>query len=168
MKYIILILFGVVVGMFLGDFLAGNPTPPKVVTKIEYQSDTVYITIRDTVRIKQVKQEFLRDTVLIDYKPQIKAFTASTPFLYGNTYVSGEVLGEVLKMDITNDFKIPTVTNTIKETTTITKMPAGLFVTAGIAKGDSQLSPYVGAIFVKDRYLIGLNTQSIQFGYRIR
>lgn len=170
MKYAVFILLGIVIGLYLGDFLTKKPEPPRVVTKLEFKSDTVYIRKLDTIYIVKtdIKQVIVRDTILTEYAPKIKAYNALFPFVNGNISVSGEVLGEVLKMNVVSDIKTPLVTNTIKETVTITKKPAGFYITAGIAKGNSQLSPYVGAIFIKDRYLIGLNTQSVQLGYRIR
>jgi hypothetical protein len=131
---------------------------PQFETKTEIvevrTSDTVYIEIRDTIRLtkKEMKQEYIRDTVLVDFKPQIEAFTASTPFLYGNTYVNGEVLGEVLKMDITNDFKIPQVTNTVTrtETNTIIKKPRGLYLGAGVTQ---QLNPLLKADYLDDQFI---------------
>lgn len=131
---------------------------PEFETKTEIieiiKTDTVFVTIRDTVRINrtQIKHEVLRDTVLIDFKPEIKLFTASIPFLYGNTYLTGEVLGEVLKMDVSNDFKIPTVTNTvtITETNTIIKKPRGLYLGAGV---NSQLNPNVTAHYLDNQFI---------------
>lgn len=116
-------------------------------------TDTVYVTIRDTVRIRDIRHTYIRDTILSEpMQPQIKAFTASTPFLYGNTYVSGEVLGEVLKIDITNDFKIPTVTNTITRTVTntITEKPRGLYVGASIT---SELIPTAQLLYLDKQYI---------------
>ena len=112
----------------------------KFTTKTE--TDTVYKEIKDTVYVPKtsIKTEVLRDTILVDYKPIIKSFSATTPFEYGNTYVNGEVLGEVLKMTVTNDFKIPTVTNTITNTETkpIIKKSKGLYLGASI---NSLLDP---------------------------
>lgn len=129
---------------------------PDIETKTEIvetrTTDTVFVTVRDTVRIEQVKHEYLRDTILIDFKPQIKAFKASAPFLYGNTYVSGEVLGEVIKMDISNDFKIPTVTNTITrtETNTIVKKPRALYIGAGV---NSLISPFAKVDYIDNQFI---------------
>jgi len=71
------------------------------------KTDTLIVEVKDTVYIPKtkIKTEVLRDTVLIDFKPQISQFNASFPFEYGSTIVSGEVLGEVLKMNATNDYK---------------------------------------------------------------
>ena len=118
------------------------------------KTDTVFVIIKDTVRITktQIKHEVLRDTILIDFKPEIKLFTASFPFLYGNTYLTGEVLGEVLKMDVSNDFKIPTVTNTINrtETNTIIKNPRALYLGAGV---NSQLTPNLTAHYLDNQFI---------------
>jgi len=127
-----------IAGVILAFIVYPRPeqeTVYKFETKVE--TDTVYKEIKDTVYIPKtkIKTEVLRDTILVDYKPIIKSFSATTPFEYGKTYVSGEVLGEVLKMTVTNDFKIPTVTNTITntETKTIVQKPKGIYIGAGIS-----------------------------------
>ena len=158
---------GLIIGLLIGYWFASKgELEPKIVTVTKTETDTVFVTVRDTIRIKntEIKHEFVRDTVIIDFKPQIKAFTASKPFLYGNTHLKGEVLGEILKMDIYTDFDIPTVTNTITNTTTIIKKPQGLFPVAGVNK---QLTPFVGGVYVRDRYLVGLTTESLFVGYRV-
>lgn len=163
-KYILLVLFGLFVGYFIFS------KDPEYISTIvtETKTDTVYITVRDTVRItrNEIRHEVLRDTILIDpIQPQIKAFKSSKSFTYGYATVSGEVLGEVLKMDITTDFNIPVITNTITNTVTITKKPQGLFLTAGV---DKQLSPNVGAVYVRDRVLVGISTSDFKFGYKLK
>ena len=124
----------------------------KFTTKTEI--DTVFIQDIDTVHIpkKEIKTEVLRDTILVDYKPTISSFSTTTPFEYGNTYVNGEVLGEVLKMSVTNDFKIPVVTNTITntETKTIIKKSKGIYLGANIS---SLLQPGATASYVDDKYI---------------
>ena len=158
---------GLVIGLLIAYWFASkHEIEPVIITETKNETDTVYITIRDTIRLTktEIKHEYLRDTVIIDYKPKIRAFKASKPFLYGNTHISGEVLGEVLKIDISNDFKLPTVTNTVTNTTTIIKKPQGLFPVAGVNK---QLTPFVGAVYVRDRYLLGLTTESAFVGYRV-
>jgi hypothetical protein len=124
----------------------------KFTTKTEI--DTSFVEILDTVYVpkKEIKTEVIRDTILVDYKPTIKSFSTSTPFEYGNTYVNGEVLGEVLKMNVTNDFKIPVVTNTITntETKTIIKKSKGIYLGANIS---SLLQPGATASYVDDKYI---------------
>ena len=129
-------------------------------TKIE--TDTIYKEIKDTVYIPKtkIKKEVLRDTILVDYKPVINSFSTITPFEYGKTYVSGEVLGEVLKMTVTNDFKIPTVTNTITntETKTIIQKPKGIYVGASI---NSLLDPAAKVAYLDNKYLFQYQYQPV-------
>jgi hypothetical protein len=124
----------------------------KFETKVE--SDTIYTRIVDTLYIhkNKIKTEFLRDTVLVDFKPKISLFKTSIPSEYGSTHVSGEVLGEVLKMTATNDFKIPVVTNTITntETKTIIQKPKGIYLGAGI---NSLLQPGAKVAYLDNKYL---------------
>jgi len=122
----------------------------KTVTK----TDTLFVDKLETVYIPKtkIKTEVLRDTILIDFKPQISAFTASFPFEYGSTSVSGEVLGEVLKMTATNDYKLPVVTNTITETKTetIVVKTKGIYLGAGV---NSLLKPSASVAYLDNKYL---------------
>ena len=156
-----------IVSFFAGVILAFifYPKPEieevyKFTTKTEI--DTVFIQDIDTVHIpkKEIKTEVLRDTILIDYKPTINSFSTTTPFEYGNTYVNGEVLGEVLKMSVTNDFKIPVVTNTITntETKTIIKKSKGIYLGANIS---SLLDPGATASYVDDKYIFQYQYQPV-------
>ena len=124
----------------------------KSTTKIE--KDTIYLASTDTIYIPKTKiiPKVLRDTILLDYKPKISLFQASFPFEYGSTKVSGEVLGEVLKMTAVNDYKIPVVTNTITETKTekVIVKPKGVYLGAGI---NSMLRPSVKAAYLDNKYL---------------
>ena len=126
------------------------------------ETDTVYKEIKDTVYVPKmwIKTQVLRDTILVDYKPSIKSFSATTPFEYGNTYVSGEVLGDVLKMSVTNDFKIPTVTNTITntETKTIIQKPKGIYIGASI---NSLLDPGAKVSYLDNKYLFQYQYQPV-------
>ena len=124
----------------------------KFETKVE--SDTIYTRVVDTVYIpkNKIKTEVLRDTVLVDFKPQISLFKTSIPSEYGSTHLSGEVLGEVLKMTATNDFKIPVVTNTITntETRTIIQKPKGIYLGASV---NSLLQPGAKVAYLDNKYL---------------
>jgi hypothetical protein len=126
------------------------------------ETDTIYKHIKDTVYVPKtkIKTEVLRDTILVDHKPTIKSFSTTTPFEYGNTYVNGEVLGDVLKMSVTNDFKIPTVTNTITntETRTIIQKPKGIYVGAGI---NSLLDPAAKVAYLDNKYLFQYQYQPV-------
>jgi len=109
----------------------------------------------------KIKTEFLRDTVLINYQPQISLFKASIPSEYGSTHVSGEVLGEVLKMTAINDFKIPVVTNTITETKTetIIKKPKGIYLGASV---NSLLDPGAKVSYLDNKYLFSYQFQPLE------
>jgi predicted RNase H-related nuclease YkuK (DUF458 family) len=144
-----------IVGVILTFIIYPKPeeeTVYKFETKVE--TDTIYTRIVDTVYISKnkIKTEVLRDTVLIDYKPKISLFQTSIPSEYGSTHVSGEVLGEVLKMTATNDFKIPVVTNTITntETKTIIKKAKGIYLGAGV---NSLLKPSAKISYLDNKYL---------------
>jgi hypothetical protein len=127
------------------------------------KTDTLFVDKLDTVYIPRtkIKTQVLRDTILIDFKPQISLFNASFPFEYGSTSVSGEVLGEVLKMTATNDFKIPVVTNTITntETKTIIQKPKGIYLGAGI---NSLLQPSASVSYLDNKYLFQYQFQPLQ------
>ena len=132
-------------------------------TKVERFTDTLYITSTDTVYIPKtkIKTEFLRDTVLIDFKPQISRFETLFPFEHGSTKVSGEVLGKVLKMTATNEYKLPVVTNTIIETNTetIIEKPKGIYLGAGI---NSMLQPSGKVSYLDNKYLFEYQYSPIQ------
>jgi hypothetical protein len=131
-------------------------------TKVERFTDTLYITSTDTVYIPKtkIKTEFLRDTILIDFKPQISRFETLFPFEHGSTKVSGEVLGEVLKMTATSEYKLPVVTNTIIETKTetIIKKSKGLYLGANV---NSALNLGASASYVDDKYLFQYQFQPV-------
>jgi hypothetical protein len=137
-------------------------------TKTERLTDTLYITSTDTVYIPKtkIKTEVLRDTVLIDFKPQISRFRTTFPSDYGNTYINGEVLGEVLKMTATNDFKIPVVTNTITETKTetIVLKPKGFYLGAGV---NSLIQPSAKVAYLDNKYLFTYQFQPLQGVHQI-
>ena len=124
----------------------------KTTTRIE--KDTIYVASTDTIYIPKtrIKTQVLRDTILLDSKPKISLFKASFPFEYGSTKVSGEVLGEVLKMTATNDYKLPVVTNTITETKTesIVVKPKGIYLGAGV---NSLLQPSAKVGYLDNKYL---------------
>jgi hypothetical protein len=127
------------------------------------KTDTLFVDKLETVYIPKtsIKTEVLRDTILIDFKPQISHFKTTLPFEYGNTYLSGEVLGEVLKMTATNDYKIPMVTNTITETKTeiIVVKPKGIYLGAGV---NSLLKPSASVAYLDNKYLFQYQYQPME------
>lgn len=133
----------------------------KFTTKTE--TDTSYIEVKDTVYIPKtkIKTQVVRDTVLINFKPKIKAFESTFPFEHGSTKVSGEVLGEITKMTAVTDYKLPTVTNTVTETKTetIIKKSKGLYLGASI---NSLLQPGASAYYVDNKYIFQYQYQPLQ------
>ena len=132
------------------------------------QTDTLFVTSRDTVYIpkNRIKTQVLRDTILIDFKPQISLFESAFPFEHGSTKVSGEVLGEVLKMTATSDYTIPVVTNTITntETKTIIQKPKGIYLGANV---NSLLQPSAGVAYLDNKYLFQYQYQPMQKVHQI-
>jgi hypothetical protein len=137
-------------------------------TRTKVETDTIYSRSIDTVFINQtkIKTEFLRDTVLIDFKPKISRFETSFPFEYGSTSVSGEVLGEVLKMTAVNDYNLPVVTNTITvdKTSTIVVKPKGIYLGAGI---NSLLQPSAKVSYLDNKYLFSYQIEPFQKVHQI-
>jgi hypothetical protein len=127
------------------------------------ETDTLIVEVKDTVYVPKtkIKTQILRDTVLIDFKPQISHFKTTLPFEYGNTYVSGEVLGEVLKITATNDYKIPVVTNTITETKTetIVKKAKGIYLGVGV---NSLIKPSASVSYLDNKYLFSYQYQPLE------
>jgi hypothetical protein len=154
---------------FLAGILVAYIFFPKTESETVYKfetvtkTDTLYVSFIDTVYVPKtkIKTEVLRDTILIDFKPQISQFNASFPFEYGSTNVSGEVLGEVLKMTATSDFKIPVVTNTITntETKTIVQKPKGIYLGASV---NSLLQPGAKVSYLDNKYLFSYQFQPLE------
>jgi hypothetical protein len=154
---------------FLAGILVAYIFFPKTESETVYKfetvtkTDTLIVEVKDTVYVPKtkIKTEVLRDTVLINFKPQISAFTASFPFEYGSTNVSGEVLGEVLKMTATSNFKIPVVTNTITntETKTIIQKPKGIYLGAGV---NSLIQPSASVSYLDNKYIFQYQFQPLE------
>lgn len=137
-------------------------------TKTEVKTDTIYSRYTETIYVPKtkIKTQVLRDTVLIDFKPKISRFETSFPFDYGSTKVSGEVLGEVLKMTATSDYNIPVVTNTITETKTetIVVKPKGIYLGAGF---NSLIQPSAKVSYLDNKYLFEYQYQPLQKVHQI-
>ena len=153
-----------IAGLILAFIVFPRPeveTVYKFETKVK--TDTIYTRVVDTVYVPKmsIKSHFLRDTILVDYKPEISLFKTSIPSEYGSTHVSGEVLGEVLKMTATNDFKIPVVTNTITntETKTIVQKAKGIYLGAGV---NSLLDPLAKVSYLDNKYLFSYQYQPLE------
>jgi hypothetical protein len=156
----IFFLFGAIVSIILFP-KKEIETVYKTTTKTE--TDTIYVSYTDTVYIpkNKIKTQVIRDTVLIDSRPKISLFQTTFPFDYGSTKVSGEVLGEVLKMTAVNDYTLPVVTNTITETKTekVLVKPKGVYLGAGI---NSVLDPSVKVSYLDNKYLFQYGFQPLE------
>ena len=157
------------IGVVLAFIIYPKPeaeTVYRFTTKTE--TDTSYVEVLDTVYIPKtkIKTQVLRDTVVVNFKPQIKAFETTFPFEYGSTKVSGEVLGEVTKMTAVTDYKLPTVTNTVTETKTetIIKKSKGLYLGANI---NSLLQPGASASYVDNKYIFQYQYQPLSGVHQI-
>jgi hypothetical protein len=157
------------IGVILAIVVFPRPeieTVYKTTTRVK--TDTIYSRIVDTVYVPKtkIKTQVLRDTVLIDFKPQISLFESTFPFEHGSTKVSGEVLGEVLKMTATSDYNIPVVTNTITntETKTIVQKPKGIYLGASV---NSLLQPGAKVAYLDNKYLFEYQYQPLQKVHQI-
>jgi hypothetical protein len=156
-------------GLILGFLLLPKPKTEEVykfTTKTE--TDTLFVDKVSTVYIPKtsIKTEVIRDTILVDFKPQISLFETSFPFEHGSTKVSGEVLGEVLKMSATIDYTIPVVTNTITntETKTIIQKPKGIYLGASV---NSLLKPSASVSYLDNKYLFQYQYQPFEGVHQI-
>jgi len=152
------------IGLILAFIIFPRPET-ETVYKFETvtKTDTLIVEVKDTVYVSKtkIKTQVLRDTILVNFKPQISQFNASFPFEHGSTNVSGEVLGDVLKMTATSDFKIPVVTNTITntETKTIVQKPKGIYLGAGI---NSLIQPSASVSYLDNKYIFQYQFQPLQ------
>ena len=162
-----------IVSFLAGVFLAFVIYPkPEAETFYKFttntKTDTLYVSSTDTIYVPKtkIKTEFIRDTILVNYKPQIRAFATSFPSTYGSTKVSGEVLGEVLKMTAINDYKIPVVntTTTNTETKTIAQKPKGIYLGASV---NSLLQPGAKVSYLDNKYLFQYQFQPLESVHQI-
>jgi hypothetical protein len=172
-KYPLTLLIGLIIGFLLND--CQRKTTEKIVIETVTTTDTVFVEVKDTITVTKLKHIYHKDTTFLVNNQLITAplqsFSETFNVLYGSVSVEGEVAGKVTRLGVITDFNFPTVTNNITTTKTITKKPTGLYITVGLSEVDKQLSPLVGGVFVRDRYLInyslGLNGSLAQIGYRL-
>jgi hypothetical protein len=151
-KLILAAIIGIIIGLLLYDFFL----VPEVITKVNIvetiKSDTVYVTQRDTIKIRDVKYVYERDTIIENYQPKIRGFKEFYPTMFGDVWVTGQVIGELRYMDVSHDFKIQTVTNTItkEKTVTNTVLSKGIYIGTGI---NSLMKYNVSASYVDNKYL---------------
>ena len=170
----LIIFFGI--GLIIGLLLYERFLVPDIKTKVEsmetIRTDTIYTVVRDTIYRDKFKYIYERDTIIEYYKPKIRGFKETYSTLYGNVYLSGEVLGELRYASLTTDFKFKQITNTIlkeKNTTSVIK-PSGVYLTGGVS---SNFSYSIGATYLNDKSLIGyeyqpqLDLHSLRVGFKV-
>jgi hypothetical protein len=163
-KYIAILLVGIVIGFYLYDWFLAPEVKEKIVETIKIETRIDSVPYKEIVYVDRVKivHRHIRDTVFSEpYKLRINRFSATFPMLYGNAYLSGEVLGEVLNTSLTTDFKLPQITNTItkEKTTTNTIIQKGIFVGGG---ANSDMQYHVGATYLGNKFLLEYNFQPRQ------
>lgn len=161
------------ISFFAGIVLAVILFPKKEIetiykTTTKTETDTIFVKKIDTLYLEksQIKTKDLRDTTIKEYKPKIRLFTASFPFENGSTKVTGEVLGEVLKMSASNEYSLPVVTNTttIDNVSTIAVKPKGIYLGVGIT---SLLQPSAKLSYLDNKYLFSYEFEPLQRVHQI-
>jgi hypothetical protein len=151
-RLILAAIIGIIIGLLLYDFFL----VPEVITKVNIvetiKSDTVYVTQRDTIKIRDVKYIYERDTIIENYQPKIRGFREFYPTMFGDIWINGEVLGQLRYVDISHNLEIPVVTNTItkEKTVTNTVLSKGIYIGTGI---NSLMQYNVSASYVDNKYL---------------
>jgi len=187
LRYAILVFAGVLIGMFIYDrfLVPEHETTYKetIVTdttfkhyKEKYLVDSIKSkSLSDSVEFFKKKYKgiltknniiIVHDSVFVDkpFLAPLRRFNGQRAFLYGNTYFNATVAGELLDMEITNDFKIKTITNTItKETKTVIK-PKGLYV--GIM-GNSNIGAGPSVDYLDNNYLFSYNYDAVNKNHSI-
>lgn len=172
LKIIILVSFfvGLVAGMYSYDYVNDDQAQTKVetVTEIKYVPVEIPVKTVEYVTVEVPVPTYIKDTIYLDKNFPVNNYKGASRTEFGNLYYDISTAGYLLDYKFKPDFlvttQVPQVTNTVTKTTTITKKPAGLFITAG----SYQNNFYVGGVFVKDKYLVGLNTSGFQIGYKLK
>lgn len=163
-----------IVGFAIAFLFFKPETIEKEVTVETIKTDTVYIEVRDTIIVpyERIRTVSLRDTVILNRPYPLNRFSGLEPVLYGDVGYSGLVAGHLLNIDLTTNFRIPEITNTIhRETTkTVIQKAKGLYGTGGI---NSKFNFSVGATYLNDKSLIGyeyqpqINVHSVKVGFKL-
>ncbi|WP_114752281.1 hypothetical protein [Pleomorphovibrio marinus] len=140
----------------------------------DIQIDTVYLEYRDTIFIPQDSLifEYIRDTVILDITYPINRYRGLEATLFGDIGYNALVAGSLLNLELTPNWSIPQIENTITrtETRTIIQKPKGLYLEGGIS---SQFNYKIGATYLNDRSLFGyeyqpdLNVHWVKTGFKI-
>ena len=168
MRPIIYISIGLIFGLiiFRTFFYPDFTESIEVVERVKV--DTVYVEVRDTIRIERrdVQIQYIRDTVILHQRLPINQFSGLKPTLYGDIGYTGLVAGHFLNMDITTNFRIPQINQTIERDRTVTRTvkPRGLYVGGSVS---DQVQWSAGASYVDNlwlfdyRYDVGVGSHNI-------
>jgi hypothetical protein len=163
-RKIIILIIGLAIGFFLSPTKIKNTHTESV--KIEV--DTVWNTVTEKIYIDRPVTKYERDTLIVFdsilVHVPIKSFKHLFPIQHGVATVSGEVAGELLKMDLETFLNIPTVTETV--TITKTEKPRGFY--AGFGYDWERKKPVLGASYLVGRFNLNVNTNSASVLYRVR
>jgi hypothetical protein len=163
-RKIIILIIGLAIGYFLSPAKVKNTHTEKI--KIEV--DTVWNTVTERIYIDRPVTKYERDTLIVFdsilVHVPIKSFQQLFPIQHGVATVSGEVAGELLKMDLETFLNIPTVTETV--TITNTEKPRGFY--AGFGYDWERKKPVLGASYLVGRFNLNVNTTSASLLYRVR
>jgi hypothetical protein len=172
LKIIVLTTFfvGVVVGMLAFDQVKSDEVQTKIEyqTKVEYKTIEVPVKTTEYITVKVPTPTYVKDTVYLDKTLPVNNYTGIERTVFGNLHyditTTGYLTSTKFKPDFLVSVPVPTITNNIRQTDTIIKKPTGLFLTVGYQNNNIN----VGGVFVKDKVLIGLNTQGFSLGYKLR
>lgn len=145
---------------------------PKISERVEvvetFKVDTVYLYVRDTIRINRtrVQIEYVTDTVIEKQSFPINRFTGLESTLYGDIGYTGLVAGHFLNLQLNTNLKFPTLETTINREKTVTRVikARGLYVGGSVS---DQIQYSAGASYLDNvwlfdyRYDVGLGSHSI-------
>jgi hypothetical protein len=160
------------IGLILGLIIYRTFFYPDFTERVEVVErvtvDTVYKEVRDTIRIErtQVRIEYVTDTIIQDLRFPINRFSGLESTLYGDIKYTGLVAGHFLKLDLTTNFRIPQINQTIERERTITRTirPRGLYLGGSVS---NQVQWSAGASYLDNlwmfdyRYDVGIGSHSL-------
>jgi hypothetical protein len=160
------------IGLILGLLIYRTFFYPDFTERVEVVErvtvDTVYLEVRDTIRIERtrVRIEYVTDTMIRDLRFPINRFSGLESTLYGDIKYTGLVSGHFLKLDLTTNFRIPQINQTIERERTIirTIRSRGLYVGGAVSDQVkwSAGASYLDNLWIFDyRYDVGIGSHSL-------
>jgi hypothetical protein len=160
------------IGLILGLIIFRAFFYPDFTESIEVEErvtvDTVYVEVRDTIRIERrdVQIEYIRDTIIQEQSFPINQFSGLKPTLYGDIGYMGLVAGHFLNLDLTTNFRIPQINQTIERDRKVsqTVKPRGLYVGGSVSDHVqwSAGASYLDNLWLFDyRYDVGIGSHSV-------